>query len=148
MSEQKREIILYYANWCGHCKTFKPEWQKIKTHIDGLNKTNKMVSYKEYEADADTKVIEKDQIQGFPTIRFNLGGQAVDYDGPRESDAVLNSLLNSPIPTSSNTFVGGSKKSKEYEQCGGSKLSQADYKIKYAKYKAKYFKLLSKMEFN
>ena len=37
----KKEVTLYYADWCGHCKTFKPEWfgfkgayQQLKDEIE------------------------------------------------------------------------------------------------------------------
>ena len=31
-------IILFYANWCGHCTHMKPEWNKFKSSIPkGLN---------------------------------------------------------------------------------------------------------------
>ena len=27
------KVELYYANWCGHCNRFKPEWEKVKKEI-------------------------------------------------------------------------------------------------------------------
>ena len=26
-------MILYYADWCGHCKTMKPEWEKATSKL-------------------------------------------------------------------------------------------------------------------
>ena len=30
-------MVLYYAEWCGHCKTMKPEWKQV---VDKLNNPN------------------------------------------------------------------------------------------------------------
>ena len=29
-SGKKGTLILFYADWCGHCSTFKPIWNKLK----------------------------------------------------------------------------------------------------------------------
>ena len=39
-----KEITLYYANWCGHCKRFKPVWNSIKPILKANN-----VKVSEYE---------------------------------------------------------------------------------------------------
>ena len=28
--DNKVNILFFYADWCGHCKTFKPEFQKFQ----------------------------------------------------------------------------------------------------------------------
>ena len=30
-------IVLYHAEWCGPCKRFRPDWEKIKFIIDKLD---------------------------------------------------------------------------------------------------------------
>ena len=34
-------VTLYYADWCGHCNDFKPEWKKLNENISNLKKKNK-----------------------------------------------------------------------------------------------------------
>ena len=29
------EIIFFYVDWCPHCKTAKPEWEKVKDQYQG-----------------------------------------------------------------------------------------------------------------
>ena len=52
MSDTK--ITLYYADWCGHCTSFKPTWQALKK----VFKDNK-VKFAEYEADKDKEVVDE-----------------------------------------------------------------------------------------
>ena len=33
MSSHGMVFIAFLADWCGHCQHFKPEWEKIKTHL-------------------------------------------------------------------------------------------------------------------
>jgi len=150
MPEEERKIIFYYAEWCGHCVSFKPKWIEIKKRIDKLQKTNKMVSYEEYEADKNPKEIDKANVTGFPTIKMQFGNKTVEYSGDRDPDAIMEALLSTKMPDQQAT---DDQDAQQYGQCGGAKqpkskrLSENQYKIKYAKYKAKYFKLLSSIKF-
>ena len=75
-------FVMYYANWCGHCKTLKPQFEKLIESYKG-NVQIKMV-------DAETHPVET--INSYPTLRFYPKGetndQFEDYKGNRD----LNSL--------------------------------------------------------
>jgi thiol-disulfide isomerase/thioredoxin len=81
-------IILYYANWCPHCQTMKPEWNKFTEKF----KNDKSVNVAEVESEfMDTISPEnKANVQGFPTIiGCNQGKKIADYNGPRTSDDMI-----------------------------------------------------------
>ena len=158
MPEEERKIILYHARWCHHCVKMiegkDSTWSQVKKRIDKLRKTNKMISYEEYEADANPAEIEKANITGFPTIKMQFGDKVVEYGGDRTTDAIMDALLTTKMPDQQ---AVDDQDAQQYGQCGGAKrstkqpkskrLSENQYKIKYAKYKAKYFKLLSSINF-
>ncbi len=124
------KVVLYYADWCGHCKTFKPEWEKLKEMCK-----EKGIKYADYEADRNVAEIEAANIKGFPTIMVN----GREYNGPREAKAIFYKLT-----SKGNDNDDGNGK---FKQCGGGKLGFSPrrngnyYKIKYLKYKAKFMKL-------
>ena len=97
------KITLYYADWCGHCKNFKPTWESLKKVFDKNN-----IEWKEYEDTKDEKVIEQAQISGFPTIIIEKYGNSYQYNGERSPDAILHEL----IP---NIQIGGSRQIKKYK---------------------------------
>ncbi len=78
-------FTMYYADWCPHCQTAKPEFQALmdKGAVKGC--TLRMVnSEKEPE-----KMAGKD-IKGFPTFLLETaGGERVEYKGPRNTDGYL-----------------------------------------------------------
>lgn len=125
----KTVVQLFYADWCGHCQNFKPEWQKFK---ELANKNN--IKVEEYEADKDKQKVEEADVNGFPTIRINKE----DYNGQRTAEAIL-------------AYIKGDKMDGgEYKQCGGKRQKKSlnphhedYYKIKYYKYKAKYLKKMN-----
>jgi len=82
-----REVTLYYANWCGHCQKFKPEWEVLKSTLDKFN-----ISHHEYEDSQDSAIIAKENVQGFPTIRIKENGKEYEYTGPRQATEILHSL--------------------------------------------------------
>lgn len=80
-------IILYYANWCGHCQQFKPEWERLKTMIPAHINT----------AEAESEIIPQmpiqPQIQGYPTMKLYSNNKDIgDYNGEHSSQAILNHL--------------------------------------------------------
>jgi thiol-disulfide isomerase/thioredoxin len=113
------KVTLYYANWCGHCKTFKPTWDKLKSEFDSIG-----IEYDEYEDSKNKKIMKENNIEGYPTIRIEKNGEVEDYSGSRDYNDMLNYLNN---------------KTKEMQ--GGKVL---DYKKLYLKYKQKYLNLKNK----
>ena len=82
------ELTLYYANWCGYCVSFKPEWTKLENYIsraensyNGINIKVAEYEHEQLEKIGGGKINEKD-IQGYPTVKIKLskGKDSKEYD--------------------------------------------------------------------
>ena len=85
-------FIMYYADWCGHCKRAKPEFQKL---IDSHNKDNLKIIMINAESDENKDLVQREQIKGFPTVKFypaGLSSQSQEYNGERTYDDFVNYL--------------------------------------------------------
>ena len=83
--EKQLKATLYYANWCGHCKTFKPIWKKIMNEY----KDNKNISFENYEEEKMTQE-QLSNVKYFPTILFN----GTLYDGGRSYEEFNKEIKN------------------------------------------------------
>ena len=84
LDKSKGCLIFFYADWCGHCKTFKPVWEQIKSELG-----NKIEMY-----EIESKQCKPDyNIKGFPTLRFYPEGLGVnkysEYSGDRSLKSVI-----------------------------------------------------------
>lgn len=82
-------FTMYYADWCGHCKSAKPEFQKLGATqtIAGKPVTIRMVN-PETQPDAAAGA----DIRGYPTIVLMNGGSKVEYQGERSYAGFLSFL--------------------------------------------------------
>lgn len=82
-------FTMYYADWCGHCKTAKPAFEKMASSgpviVNGKKCTLQLVSPEKEPEKAKDK-----PIRGFPTFLFESSeGQVVEYKGERNTEAYL-----------------------------------------------------------
>jgi thiol-disulfide isomerase/thioredoxin len=83
------KFTMYYADWCGHCKTAKPGFESLKSSgpiiVNGKKCEFQMVSPEKEPEKAKGK-----PVRGFPTFLLESpDGQIVEYKGSRDSDAYL-----------------------------------------------------------
>jgi thiol-disulfide isomerase/thioredoxin len=86
---KKRTTVIFYADWCGHCKSTKPIYAGATTkcrHNDFIIGAVDC-SDKEKMGENLSKAMEK-YAQGFPTIVQFDKGKVVSYSGAREETAL------------------------------------------------------------
>jgi protein disulfide-isomerase-like protein len=73
-------MVLYYAEWCGHCQSMKPEWEKLVEKM----KDSKQVNLADVKSDVIDSLKQKPQIEGFPTIKmYNKGKEVAKFEDER-----------------------------------------------------------------
>ena len=91
-NNDKSIFVLYYVNWCPHCRVVKPEWDKLEQDNDLNNVIIKKINCEENE-----KIAEEKNIEGFPTIQLEYtNGEVKSYDGERNY-AGFKEFLNNEI---------------------------------------------------
>ena len=85
------ELLLFYADWCPHCKTAKPEWQAVKEEYDGKEINGYTILFTENNCTDETpeneQLMKKYKIQGFPTIKMLKDDQVIEFNAkPAQSN--------------------------------------------------------------
>jgi thiol-disulfide isomerase/thioredoxin len=85
-NKQEREAIVYffYADWCPHCKTAKPEWTKFQSNFNGKSMNDFtirciLVNCTE-ETSENSSIIQKYSIDSYPTVKMLRDGTIIDFD--------------------------------------------------------------------
>ena len=68
-------FVMYYAEWCGHCKKTLPEFNKLMDNYKGKVRIIAIDSENTDNAD----LIKEQKIGGYPTIRYYPSGIYEDY---------------------------------------------------------------------
>ena len=79
----QKKVMLFYADWCGHCTKFKPVWEQLKSGFD-----QRGIAHEEHES-AEKEIMDVFDIQGYPTIKIEQSGIVSDYPGSRDRDSIL-----------------------------------------------------------
>ena len=73
-------IILYYADWCGHCQNLKPTWNEYVER----NVNNKALNIAEIPDTSFGKLASQPMTNGFPSIKMFNNQKEVDiFSGDR-----------------------------------------------------------------
>jgi thiol-disulfide isomerase/thioredoxin len=89
-------FIAFLAPWCGHCQTFKPEWNQIQEHI--TQNKDKGSGHIITVDDTNMKHLPCKQPSGFPTLSLYNGNEwKENYSGPRSKDALVQYLMDTMV---------------------------------------------------
>ena len=100
IGQKQAELLFFFANWCPHCKTAKPIWENVKSEFE-----NKVINgYKliftsvdcTKESDETENMMNKYNIEGFPTIKLLKDNQIIEYDA-KVTKETLEQFINTII---------------------------------------------------
>lgn len=107
-------FILVYADWCGHCKSYKPMWERL------ARTPGRIANMAAVRDDMFPNIpkIAKAKIAGYPSVikvsrdgsieRFNVNGQetnAIDSGKMRDMDAMKKEIKSTPIMASKMAMI-------------------------------------------
>ena len=81
---KEAELMIFSVDWCPHCKTAKPEWDKVKAEYSGKQVNGYSILFTEInctnESPQVTKLMDQFKIEGYPTIKLVKDGQVIEFD--------------------------------------------------------------------
>mmetsp|Transcript_13651 Transcript_13651/g.44912 ORF Transcript_13651/g.44912 Transcript_13651/m.44912 type:complete len:531 (-) Transcript_13651:554-2146(-) len=95
LSNHKYAMVEFYAPWCGHCKSLAPEYAEAATQ---LKADAPEVLIAKVDATVEEAVSGRFGIEGFPTIKWFVDGDATDYSGERSADAIIKFVMKKTGP--------------------------------------------------
>ena len=83
-SNKVATMMLFYVDWCPHCKTAKPEWENLKAEYEGKQINGYNLVFTEYNCTTESPEIDelmnKYKIEGYPTVKLLKDNQVIEYD--------------------------------------------------------------------
>ena len=83
-------MVLYYAEWCGHCNAMKPEWEKFITKMKDPNVNSTNIKIADVKSDFISDMKQDTKIPGFPTIKmYSNGKEVADFKDDRVAEKMV-----------------------------------------------------------
>lgn len=100
ITNKNATMMLFYADWCPHCKTAKPEWESLKTEYDGKTINGYTINFVEHNCTNETaeinELMDKYSIEGYPTIKLVKDNQIIEYDA-KPTKSTMEQFLNTVL---------------------------------------------------
>ena len=99
-STNSAELLFFFADWCPHCKAAKPIWNDLKTEYENKTINGYKVLFTEVDCSTENaevdKMMNKYNVEGYPTIKLLKDGQVIEYDA-KPSKETLTQFLNTVL---------------------------------------------------
>jgi thiol-disulfide isomerase/thioredoxin len=93
-------LLLFYVDWCPHCKTAKPEWESLKSEYEGKTINGYTIMFVEHnctnESEEVSQLMDKYKIEGYPTIKLIKDNQVIEYDA-KPTKSTMEQFLNTVL---------------------------------------------------
>jgi thiol-disulfide isomerase/thioredoxin len=89
-------LYLFKTDWCPHCKQIKPMWDKFVEDNENKEFNGYKVQYVTIDCDQDPSTADKFNIKGYPTIKLDVRGEVIEFQGKPDEEA-LNQFLSSTL---------------------------------------------------
>jgi thiol-disulfide isomerase/thioredoxin len=93
IDRKEPHCLLFYANWCGHCVRFKPDWEELKI----MKELDELVHFREFESDefgnarmALGPIVE--EVRSFPTIMFYINDRFIPFNEQRDINTLVKAI--------------------------------------------------------
>ena len=87
----QKTLVLFHADWCGHCKTLMPIWDETSGEINESETDARLIKVNcgdPQNNEQHKMLMEKYSIQGYPTIKIFENGNVKEYEGPRTKEGI------------------------------------------------------------
>jgi thiol-disulfide isomerase/thioredoxin len=95
-SNKTATMMLFYVDWCPYCKNSKPEWDSLKTEYEGKSINGYNLMFVEHNCTNETAevtdLMNKYNIEGYPTIKLLKDNQIIEYDAKPTKSTMLQFL--------------------------------------------------------
>ena len=99
-SNKTATMMLFFVDWCPHCKTAKPEWEALKSQYEGTSINGYTIMFVEHnctaESDEVSQLMDKYKIEGYPTIKLLKDNQVIEYDA-KPTKSTMEQFLNTVL---------------------------------------------------
>ena len=81
---QSVELMMFSVDWCPHCKSAAPEWEKLENEFGNSQINGKKVIFTKMNCTEETpeieKLLKKYTIEGYPTIKLLKDGEIINFE--------------------------------------------------------------------
>lgn len=94
------ELLRFSTSWCPHCKSSKPDWEKLETEYKGKIVNGYKIIFTEVDCTHESPEVEKMmnryKVEGFPTTKLIKDNKVYDFEAKPTKDN-LDKFINTVV---------------------------------------------------